>query len=96
MADRYGTYDTGLEGSARRTERVPATNWASSDYEFNTVPRSIWVEVGNSGGALNIRAIDSTEDCIFNLPAGVLEIPVRPTHIRRTGTTGIQAVIGLS
>lgn len=54
-------------------------------------PKAIYI---GTGGNIVLRGVDSAADSTFkNIPSGTI-LPVRPSHIRATGTTAAD-IVGL-
>lgn len=90
MSDPYFVHKLNLVSPARKTE---VADFSSDDHEFEQVPRSIYVNAGSSGGNVTCRIADDSADVAFQVDVSTV-LPVRPTHIRNSGTT-VAGVIGL-
>jgi len=89
MADEFSSYATGLTSPAKKAFAITPHDTNAID----PIPRAIRC---GTGGTLVGRAVGSSADVTFTNVADGETIPVRFSHIRVTGTSGIANIVGLT
>lgn len=91
MGDQFSNHAAGLASPAMSSETADIT---SSDHTFDDLPRFLWVAISAATGALKVRLPGDSADITINL-ASTGVVPIRPSVIRRTGSTNISQIFGL-